>query len=176
MSAGSSGRSTAGSTRRTRASLDSSNSSLGIHSNVGSIDQKAVSAIRNVSTHGSERGLPSVGETSQTSHAEMFTVVVKTEGLFQGTGQLIAAQRGCDKGVGLSESSSGELFSYLSKQLTVGQRLGEDLGDLGLKILKKRRIAKNKTNNKWTHHKCKNFIISIINANQEHRFMSGHLQ
>ena len=73
-----------------------------------------------------------MGESGQSSHAEVFSIIIQSECLFKGTSQLIAAQRGSNQGVGLGESRLGESFRDLSNQNAVGQSLGENLGDLGL--------------------------------------------
>jgi hypothetical protein len=132
MPAGRSGTSTACSSSGTATSLDGTDGSLGVNTNVGSVKQEAVAAVGNVGAHGSEGSLSSVGESGQTTHAEVLSVVVQSEGLFKGTSQLVAAQRSGDKSVGLGESSLGKGCSDLGNQSTVGQSLGENTGDLGL--------------------------------------------
>jgi hypothetical protein len=108
--------------------LNSTDVSVGADTNVGSVADKAVSAIRDVSSHGSETDNSAEGESSQTSHAEVVSVS-GIEGLFKRTRKLVATQRSSDKGVGGSESLGSQCGSDLGHKFLVRKSLGEELLD-----------------------------------------------
>mmetsp|Transcript_21465 Transcript_21465/g.32755 ORF Transcript_21465/g.32755 Transcript_21465/m.32755 type:complete len:209 (+) Transcript_21465:155-781(+) len=67
------GASTAAINKVNSSTLDLTNGTIGSDTNVGSINDQAVSIIGNVGGHGTETGVSSKGETSKTSQVEILT-------------------------------------------------------------------------------------------------------
>ena len=121
---GSNGRTTAVVHKGNSRALNLADDTILGDTDMGAMNQEAASVIGNVGAHGTESSVASKGEAGQATEVEVSAVDVD-QLLLEVASQLIAAQRGAQKGVLGSVSLGREGLDGLGLQVGVGDGAGE---------------------------------------------------
>lgn len=108
--------------------LDETNVSVLVDTNVGAVDNQAASIGRDVVSHGSKGDDSTKGESSKATHGKVVTVG-GGKILLQNTVHLVAA-KGSGKEGAVAISVAGESTGNLRDEFGVGDGTGECLGDI----------------------------------------------